>query len=163
MELHEWIAEFAGLHQRAREGGLSAALQRRYLEDRESLAQTLLAAQRLTLKPGEKPRRAVRVARFLPVELHFSEAPQRATTLDISKGGFAVLLGEPPKIGDELAVVLKPPGGAQPINGRSTVVGLQKVFGNHRVAFVFQGISAENIERLERLVFDAVLEQLRGV
>jgi hypothetical protein len=161
MQLKEWIADFDQLHRRAAQGTLPPEQQRLYLEGRASLSHTLLAAQRLSLKPGEKPRQALRVSRFLPVELHFSGATQQATTLDVSKGGFSVLLGEPPRIGDELAIVIKLPE-APPINGRSTVVGILKLFGNHRVAFALQGLSAVEVERLERLVFDAVLEQLRG-
>ncbi len=162
MVLKEWIADFAKLHERARTAALSADEQRQYVEARESLSETLLAAQRLSLKPGEKARRALRVSRFFPVELHFT-TPQNATTLDISRGGFSVLLGESPKIGDELAFVLKPPAAEPPINGRSTVVGLQKLFGNHRVAFALQGLSPSDVERLERIVFDAVLEHLGAV
>ncbi len=65
MSLADWLAEFRGLHQRAASDQLSPPEWVAYRQGREELARALLAAQRLSLKPGETPRQALRVARAL--------------------------------------------------------------------------------------------------
>src|ERR671928_230325 len=48
------------------------------------LARALLAAQRVTIPTGLRPRRALRVARALQADLDFGTKAVRATTLDVS-------------------------------------------------------------------------------
>ena len=87
--LSDWISAFRELHERARRGALTAAEQAAYRTGRDELARALLAAQRLTLKTGETPRQALRVARALQLELDLPTERQRSVTIDVSTGGFS--------------------------------------------------------------------------
>ena len=78
MRLREWIAAFRWLHEKARRGALAGDEVSAYHEAREDLAHMLLAAQRLTLMPGETAREALRVVRLLPLELGLQAGPARS-------------------------------------------------------------------------------------
>ena len=158
MGLAEWLKEFRQLHARAKGGQLDAAELTRYRAARDELARALLAAQRLTVKPGQVPRRALRVARALQVELDFQGVAERATTLDVSSGGFAALVGRPPRIGDECDVSLRI--AHETLRARARVVEVNPGVGNARVAFQFLKVAEDEQEKLELLVFDLVLEAL---
>ncbi len=112
MSLADWLAKFRDLHERAAADKLSAPEWVAYREGREELARALLAAQRLSLKPGETPRQALRVARALQVNLEWSKGQVRALTMDISVGGFAALLAKAPATTDEVKFTLRLPGGS---------------------------------------------------
>ena len=89
MRLREWIETFRFLHEKARRGRLRGKELAKYREARDDLAALLLAAQRLSFRPGETAREALRVARALPLDVRLSPRPLRAVTLDISTGGFS--------------------------------------------------------------------------
>ncbi len=63
MSFQEWLAEFRVLHGKARSGELSNYDAKLYKDGREELAAALVQAQRLTRKPEESAREALRVAR----------------------------------------------------------------------------------------------------
>jgi hypothetical protein len=159
MSLAQWLATFREMHERARRGGLDARDLAIYKAGRDELARALLAAQRLTLKPGETPRQALRVARALQVDLDLLTSRERAITLDLSTGGFACLLAKGPPIGDEIGFTMRMPA-AEPLSGRARVADVKPHAGNVRAAFQFLNLSAEEKERLEAFVFDTVLAQL---
>jgi hypothetical protein len=161
--LAEWLLGFRQLHERARRGQLRDADLARYRAGRDELARALLAAQKLQLKTGEVPRRALRVARALQVDLDFGTQALRAVTSDISTGGFSCLLGKAPALGDEAKFALRMPA-ADPLTGRARVqdVKANPNQGNVRVAFAFVGFSDDDRERVELFVFDTVLAQLVG-
>lgn len=69
MRLTEWLTAFKALHRKAHDNALSAEERQVYLAHRDELASALLAAQRLTLQPGQLPRQALRVARALQLDL----------------------------------------------------------------------------------------------
>jgi hypothetical protein len=159
MSLAQWLATFREMHERARRGALDARDLAIYKAGRDELARALLAAQRLTLKPGETPRQALRVARALQVDLDLLTSRERAITLDLSTGGFACLLAKGPPIGDEIGFTMRMPA-AEPLSGRARVADVKPHAGNVRAAFQFLNLSAEEKERLEAFVFDTVLAQL---
>ncbi len=164
MNLDVWLASFRKAHDRARTGGLSAEERSEYEKARNELARMVVSAQRLTLKPGETPRQALRVAKALQVDLELEAGTQRAMIQDLSSGGFSTLLakGQPP--GSVVAFSIRLPGGAGSLAGRCRVAESQaRKQGNYRVAFSFQGLSPEDAERLELVLFDAVLEQLKAL
>jgi len=72
MNLGAWLATFRDLHERAKAGKLSQKEAVEYRMAREELARAMLAAHRLSLKPGETPRAALRVARALQVDLDWT-------------------------------------------------------------------------------------------
>lgn len=157
--LAQWLLEFRGLHEKARQGRLRDAEAVRYVAARDELARALLAAQRLALKPGETPRRALRVARALQADLDLPTSRVRAPTLDLSTGGFSCLLARAPPLGDELGFTLRIPG-AEPLSGRARVQDVRPREGNVRVSFMFTALPDAERERMELLVFDTVLAQL---
>ena len=157
--LTDWLISFRQLHEKARGGQLRGAELARYRSGRDELARALLAAQRLQLKAGEVPRRALRVARALQVELDLPAAHQRAVTLDLSIGGFSCLLAKAPALGEEVGFSLRIPA-AEPLAGRARVQDVKHHEGSARVAFAFVGMPEAEKERLEVFVFDTVLAQL---
>ncbi|MGC3998530.1 MAG: PilZ domain-containing protein [Anaeromyxobacter sp.] len=159
--LADWLRSFRQLHERARRGQLSPAEAETYRGGRDELARALLAAQRLTVKPGETPRQALRVARALQVDLDMLTSTARAITIDISTGGFSCLLAKAPPMGDEVSVALRVPG-AEPLKGKARVVDVKPQAGNVRVCFSYVGLEQADRERIELFVFDSVLAQLSG-
>jgi len=161
MRLAEWLSAFRDLHQKARRGQLDAGEDAAYRAGRDELARALLAAQRLTLKAGETARQTLRVARALQLDLDLLTSRERAVTTDISVGGFSTLLAKAPPLGEEVGVTLRLPA-SEPLVCRARVTDA-RAMGNHvRVAAQFVSLPAEDRERLELFVFDAVLAQLLG-
>jgi c-di-GMP-binding flagellar brake protein YcgR len=163
MGLAQWLASFRDLHERSKAGALAAGESDVYLAAREELARALLAAQRVQTRPGQSPRRAMRVSRALQADLEFQGEPPakvRAMTLDVSAGGFGALVGRKPVVGEEVRFALRLPGGTR-VEGTARVAGVVPGAGNARVSFAFDAITPEDAERLEVLVFDTVLEQMK--
>jgi len=159
MGLADWLKGFRQLHERHRRGQLSGAEQATYRGGRDELARALLAAQHVMVRQGEVPRRQLRVARALQVEVDLGKEKVRAMTLDLSAGGFAALMARPPVPGDQVKVSLRVPG-QDPVAGVALVVDVKVQPGNARASFAFRGLPEAELERLETFVFDAVLDQL---
>jgi hypothetical protein len=159
--LAQWLLEFRQLHEKARRGQLRDREAQVYRDGRDELARALLAAQRLTLRPGEIPRRALRVARAMQVDLDLATSRERAVTIDISTGGFSCLLAKGPPVGDEAGFSIRLPA-SEPLAGRARVTDARAAPGNVRVSFQFVNQSDADKERLELFVFDTVLAQLSG-
>jgi hypothetical protein len=156
MSLGDWVIALRDLHEQARHGSLLPDELSRYLEERETLAKAILAAQRLRASPSAKGRQALRVARELPIELTIDRAVVRAQTIDLGMGGFSVLLATPPRAGQqaEIALELEP---AKPLTGAARVVSVQRKGRPYRVAFRFEDLPAPDKERLGLAVFDTAL------
>ena len=159
MSLRDWLLAFRAQHELARAGTLSPDGWAAYRAARDELARAMLAAQRAALRPGESPRRQLRVARAVQAELEWSVDKLRAVTLDLSSGGMAVLLAKPPPREEEIRVQLRVPGG-DPIRARARLAGVQQQPASVRVALAFTEISDADRDRVELLVFDTVLQQL---
>jgi hypothetical protein len=162
MSINAWLHEFRALHQRAREKKLTEDEQKLYLTAREQFARALTAAQGMTLKPGEMARQTFRVAQAMQIELSLNMGIVRAMTLDISRGGFSVVLGKPPADNELVGYTLRMPDGMDPIIGRAKVVASRKQIGNHRLSFAFQAMSDYDQDRLEGVLFDAALARIPG-
>jgi hypothetical protein len=159
--LSEWLLAFRQMHEKARRGELKGREVETYRSGRDELARALLAAQRLSLRPGELPRRALRVARALQVDLDLFTSHERAVTIDISTGGFSCLLAKAPPFGDEVGFSLRLPA-SEALVGRARVQDVKVLPGNVRVSFSFVNQGEEDKERVETFVFDTVLAQLQG-
>jgi hypothetical protein len=160
MSLRHWLLAFRAQHEEARAGKLSAEGWAAYRSARDELATAMLAAQRAALRPGEVPRQQLRVARAMQADLEWSVDKVRAVTLDLSSGGFAVLLARPPPKQEEIRVQLRMSGG-EPVSARARLAGVQQQPSAVRVALAFSEISAADRDRLELLVFDTVIQQLK--
>ncbi|MHB1847236.1 MAG: PilZ domain-containing protein [Deltaproteobacteria bacterium] len=162
MNLDVWLASFRKAHEQARGGGLSPAERDEYQKGRNELARLVVAAQQLTLKPGETPRQALRVAKALQLDLALPGGSQRSMTQDLSIGGFSAYLAKAVPAASVVAGSLRLPGGAGLLALKCRVVDCQaRKQGNYRVAFAFEPLPPDELEKLELVVFDAVLEQLR--
>jgi hypothetical protein len=162
MSVNGWLQEFRALHKRARQKQLNEEDKRLYLQAREQFARALTAAQGMTLRPGEMARQTFRVAQAMQIELSLNSGIIRAMTLDISKGGFSVVLGKPPAENEMVGYTLKMPEGADSIIGRALLVASRKQIGNYRLSFSFQSMSEYDQERLETVLFDAALSRIPG-
>ncbi len=160
MSLAEWIAQFRALHGRARRGELPASERSAYLSAREELARALLAAQRVQSRTGQSAREVLRVSRALQATIELGEDRIRTVTLDLSVGGFGALLARPAAIGTKGTVTLRLSGGQQ-VTSPARVVGVSPNAGSARVSFAFEGIAPDDVERIELLVYDTVLDQMR--
>jgi hypothetical protein len=159
MRLANWLASFKALHQKAKNGRLSEEERQSYQSARDELAAALLAAQRVQTKPGQSPRKALRASRALQADLERDGKSFRALTLDLSAGGFGALLGGTPVVGEKLKVTLRLPGG-ELVSSAARIVGVIPQGGASRVACSFDGMPADEQEKLELLVFDTVLDQM---
>ncbi len=156
MSLGEWVVALRDLHEQARRGSLPPEEVKRYLEERETLAQAILAAQRLRASPNAKGRKALRVARELPIELTIDRVVTKARTVDLGVGGFAVLMALPPRAGLLGTFSMEVEAGRK-ITGKARVVSVQRKGKPYRVAFRFEDLTADETDRLGLAVFDAAL------
>ncbi|HSP79455.1 MAG TPA: PilZ domain-containing protein [Myxococcaceae bacterium] len=161
MSVHKWLVEFKGLHERARKGQLDEEDKRLYASSKEQFARALTASQGLVVPSGQSARRTFRIAQGLQVDLSLDSGQQRAMTMDISVGGFSVMLHRPPAEGNAVGFSLRLPGNAEPLVGRARVVAAERRLGNHRVSFAFQELSEKDAERLELAMFDLAVARLR--
>ncbi len=158
MSFADWLRVFRTLHESAKKGELNGTDAADYLAGCDELSRALMAAQRLTPKPGEVPRHALRVARALQVDLETAVTRVRATTVDISVGGFTVLVAKPPA-NEEHTANIRVPGG-EPIITTVVPGEAKQSPGTVRVAFVFKKLPDADRARLEMLVIDTALSQL---
>jgi hypothetical protein len=157
-----WMRRFRDLHERARQGALNLAEESTYDSLREELARTMLAAQKLTLLPGQQARRVLRVARALQVDVDLEGINHRSVTLELSTGGFSTLLARPPAPGAVVGVSLRLPSGAEPVTCRARITDVKPMPGSARVAVQYLDLSPGALKRLEFFVVDAVLAVLQG-
>jgi hypothetical protein len=161
MRFEEWLKLFRKMHEDAKRGSLQGASLAEYHEARNELARALLAAQHVGLAPGMQPRKTLRAACALQADLVFFDGTLRVATRSLSAGGLAAVLPAPQRPGEDVKVTLRLPGGAALSCGASVVESKPQA-GNAHVSFKWVGLSAADAERIETLVFDAVLEQLRS-
>jgi hypothetical protein len=161
MSLADWLRAFRALHEKAKKGELSGTQAEEYRAGCDELSRALIAAQRLTLRPGEVPRRALRVALALQVTLETKVSSVRGMTNDVSVAGFSVLLGKAPAPQEELTATLRIPG-AEPLVAAVVPGDVKPQPGSVRAAFLFQRLPDPARQRLEVLVIDTALSQLAG-
>ena len=160
MDFSVWLTSFRELHERARRRLHTSEERALYLEAREQLARSLLAAQGHNLQPGASARRNFRVPKGLSVDVSFRSGSVRSRTVDISSGGFSCML--PRAFGgseEPSGFVLWLPGQEEePVVGRARIVALA---GSEdvprRASFTFAQLGEDDLERLEMLIFDLAL------
>ncbi len=160
MSLKDWLVRFKAQHEQARAGNLSGDGLADYRAGRDEMARALLGAQAASLKAGEVPRQALRVAQALQADLEWSVDRVRVVTQEISAGGFSALLTKTPPTDEEIKFSLRLPG-AEVVAGRARVVGSAVQPAAVRVSFAFQGLGAAERDKLEFAVFDTVLQNIR--
>ncbi len=157
--LPEWIDALRALHERARAGQLDASALRAYRASRADLESVLLCAQQIARDFRHAPRRSIRMAYALQIDLTLETGRARAVTLDISRGGFSVLLHAPPEVDDVVEFSLRLPG-AEYVEGTARARAVVAKEGCARCSFSFEAIEGDGEERLAVFLFDAVLPHL---
>ncbi len=147
MSLSESLEEFRTLHEAAKAGSLGSQDLAIYHATRDEWAELLLSGQRIALLPGQRPRRMLRAARALQADIEFYDGPVRATTLQVSSGGFAALLAKGSRVGEDAMVVLSFPGG-QLLQSSARVVSVKEYLGNTNTSFRFMSITALGAEQM---------------
>lgn len=160
MGIADWLRVFRALHERAKKGDLSGRDADEHRAACDELARALMAAQRISLKPGEVPRHALRVACALQVDLETPISHVRAMTVDLWVGGFSVLLAKAPPANEEQSATLRLPGGGEPLRATVLVAELKQQPGTVRASFAFKSLQDADRARLEMLVIDTALSQL---
>jgi hypothetical protein len=156
----QFITEFSALHEKARQGLLDEAERQAYLGAREQFAKALLKAQGLLLE-GPEARRHYRVALSLPVELQMNYGNLWTNTLDISYGGFSVIVPYPVAQEERPDVVLQLPDGT-PLASRVRVVSQFVRNEKHRASFNFLDLTQRELDMLEVALIDFALEGVKN-
>jgi hypothetical protein len=162
MRLAEWLDGVFALHDSARAGTLAGAERDTYLQARRDIEQFLLTGHLLTLKPGEEPRRSLRVVRALRLDLELPPGQLVSDTLDVSKGGCSTIVPERTRVDERVNFRLHLGLGTDPVSGVGQVVGVARLEdGDQRVSLRFEPLTPTNADLLELLVFDAVVQTVR--
>lgn len=157
------IDRFKQLHEQARAGRLEGKRQQLYRDLRDDLARAFLAMQNLPHALRGSPRRHLRVAKVLPLDVDVRAAKLSATTHDLGLGGFAATMPTKLERLDEVHFVLHVPR-ERPLVGRARVAHVAATpDGLYRTGFVFFALPQKDVDRVEALVFDSVLAQLGSV
>jgi hypothetical protein len=159
MGLADWLRVFRSLHERAKKRELRGADVDDYRAGCDELARALIAAQKLSVRPDEAPRHALRVARALQVTLETPVSTVRAMTVELSVAGFSTLLAKAPPANEEQTVTIRVPG-PEPIVATVVPGEARQMGGTVRVAFQFTKLSDAAREQLELLVIDTALSNL---
>lgn len=159
MSITDWLRVFRTLHDKAKQGALSREDADAYRAGCDELARALMAAQRLSARPGEAPRHALRVARAVQVDLETPISHVRAMTVDLGVSGFSAILAKVPPAGEELTATLKLPG-REPLVTPVVPADSRQQPGSARVAFTFRKLADADRAALEVLVIDTALSQL---
>ncbi|ATB29230.1 PilZ domain-containing protein [Melittangium boletus] len=158
MGVIQFIDEFRELHTKARRGKLEAGERPAYMAAREQFARALLNAQGLMLD-GAEARRHYRVAHQLPVELQMAYGNVWTNTLDLSAGGFSVMLPHAVDINERPSALLYLPDGTT-LAGLVRVVSQFQRADKHRASFAFLDLTERECELLEGFLIDFALERV---
>lgn len=154
------LRRFGVIHYRAKRDELSEDALLAYQNERDRLEQELRDAQYKTLPPGHRLRRNLRVPCSLLVHFNMGGRVARAATLDVSATGLAAGFARPVQFSDKMNVRLMMPDG-EPLFIRGRKVYIQpRRNGGVRLGCEFVDLGNGEVERLERLVFDDILERL---
>ncbi len=159
--LNEWLTQFCEWHDGFKKGSLPAETSGAYMQGRRELCSALLMAQRLAIEPGAAARGALRVARAYQIEFGLPSGAVTAITSDVSTSGLSALVAEAPADGTVLWMRLKIGGGAV-IVGRCQVVKNLPKQGSILMCVAFEGLPAEAREKIETVVCDVVVSELRA-
>ena len=156
----DWLATFRQLHDRAEQNTLAPDQQAAYNHDRPEVLHALAVIQQLTIQSGQTPRRQPPVSRAVQVEITGGKATSHGITLDLSSGGFAMLMDRDPAVGSELSYKLHLPRGA-PIVGLARVVDAKQTQGgSSRVASAFIDLTDIDSHRISSFVLSTALTRL---
>jgi hypothetical protein len=160
MDRTEWLNRLEALHVSLRDKHpLSAEALAWYRAARASLLETAVEVQGRAVPSDRQPRRSFRVARPVQTLLEAPDWAAQTLTLDLSSGGFGVLLEQPPPFSERISATLLLPGRG-PVATPVSVAGTGAVGPLFRVAFRFDEPSEAVRDMLETTLLDDILVQL---
>jgi hypothetical protein len=155
------VARFRDLHERRKHEQLELHETAAYESLREAFAAAFVRAHRVSIRPGQTYRQAVRAACAIQLELTVEGRAHKTITLELSAQGFAALVGAFVDIDAPCAFHLRiRPNG---LRGTGRVRACERYgSGNlsYRVLVAFDRLSTSDAERIEGAVFDAALVSL---
>jgi hypothetical protein len=158
----KFVSEFKDLHEKMKKGVLTPPERARYAEARAQFGRIITMAQQLG-HAGETLRSTLRMSKMLKVEVQPDGGPlTKSSTIDLSAGGFAMLLSAGFPVGKKAAFTLHLPklaGGGGPITGRCEVASSRPQASMFRVSFKLDVLPPDVQERLDVALIDAVLER----
>jgi hypothetical protein len=159
--LERWLNAFCDLHALYQQGTIGFAEKNWYRRARDELAQLLLRAQGIGLRPGLIARRSLRVAAAMEVTVHLDGTELRAVTEDISVAGVSLITESASSIPLDawLTLHLDDWTAVTVLCRRVNVVPRAN---GVRIGCRFEEISAEHAEMIETKVFDAVVGTLKA-
>jgi hypothetical protein len=158
---NQWLLQFCEWHDSFKRGTLPAEDAEAYMQGRHELCSALLMAQRLAIEPGAAARGALRVARAYQIEFGFPAGAVTSITNDISTSGLSALVAESPPTGTVVWMRIKIGSGAV-IVGRCQVVKIIPKQGSILMGVAFEGLPVEARERIETVVCDVVVSEIRS-
>lgn len=161
MSVEANVALLRDLHERRKRNALDSDERAEYEQLRDAFAQAFVKANRVSVRPGQTCRQAVRAACAIQLELTVGERVHKTITLDLSAHGFAALVGASLEVGTACAFALRIR--TEMVRGQGRVVACARYgSGNSsfRVSIAFGPLSPADLERVELVVFDAALASL---
>lgn len=155
------VERLSKLHDKAKREALSADERDEYKKLCDDLGRILLIAQDLGHQ-GKTLRAALRVSSVLKVRLDFGGSQAVTTsTIDLSEGGFAVLLDSNQRVGHLVLFTLTLPalvgGGTHSIKGTVRVASARAQGDHFRVSFTFTDVSPDDQDYLGATIMDMIL------
>jgi hypothetical protein len=161
MSIREAIHRFEELHEEFKAGTFKSREALAFYEsERDEFLRAVLQAQKLSLRPGQTPRQAVRVAAALRLKFRFGPRQEVGTTIDFASTGFAAHVSTPLalRIPVDFELGVEP----APALGRARVVASSRdAAGQYHTSFSIETMSPEDRTRLEVAIIDIALEVQR--
>jgi hypothetical protein len=155
---NEFLAGFRALHEQAKRGELTPRDRNEYEAGRSELARAVGVARRVALHPGQTWRSTLRVPHGIQVEIQLPKGQLRTVTTELSVEGMTVVGCTVVGTGTPVGVTLHLPGG-ELVNARGRIA----ISKPKAVRFsVLLELAPEDHERLEMVIYDAVLATVRA-
>jgi hypothetical protein len=155
------VARLRDLHQRRKHEELARDELTTYEALRDAFAAAFVRAHRVSVRPGQTSRQAVRAACAIQLDVTTGGRAHKTITLELSAQGFAALVGVfvDPDAPCEFALRIRP----SVLRGTGRVLACARYgSGNksYRILVAFDPMNASDVERIEGVVLDAALASL---
>jgi hypothetical protein len=127
---------------------------------RRALHDGYILAQRLTLAPGQMQRRSRRVAHALKATVVGADFRETTSTMNLSSGGFAALLTEPPARHERVEFTLQTRLGR--LQGKARAVSAIRRDRSWLASFAIDEMPDGSRQALDQIVFEQVVSRLPG-
>lgn len=166
MATPDFLREFRTLHEKYKSGAITPAERAQYERGRVQLNSIVMVSQALG-HTGRTLRATLRMAKVLKVEIRPENGtPMKASTINLSTGGFASLLPMGLRVGQAADFTLFLPTGAgrtSPMVGRIKVASSRPQTSTFRVSFRFEPLEPAAKDMLDVALIDAVLERFNAM